>query len=279
MANRYEDNNEHQRYLKRLRLIDSHKKAATNPVDNRQRSLNKKVPAVSHRQRVGNGKRIASVLIPFILVLALSVYTISPFSKLTSVQVSGNHELTTREVEQATGIKPGTFIWWRLSHTSKVLKDSQKRNPQIKSLHVKLSGPQSVRIKITEYPTIGIVNHKGQQQLLLSNGKYRPIKGNVDNFLHYSNFGGHYTHLKIAARQVGQLSPAIRSSISDISYSPTKLDSDRLKIIMNDGNTVLVRADSLSKKMKYYPSIVSKMTGNGVINLQYGAYSYNYSNK
>ena len=71
----------------------------------------------------------------------------------------------------------------------------------------------------------------------------------------------------------------IRQSISEVSYSPTKLNPDRLKLIMNDGNTVLVRADTLGEKMKYYPSIVSKMKGNGIIDLQYGAYSYNYGNK
>lgn len=279
MANRYDDNDDHQRYLDRLKKIEGRSLNALKKISDRETSLNNEVPAVGHRQRVGNGKRVASILIPLFIILIIGVYMISPFSKLSSVKVIGNDELTSKEVQTATNVRPGRYIWWMLRHQKATLQQAQKRNPQIKDLRIKLTGPRSVQVRIKEYPVIGIINHDGRQQLLLSNGKYRPVTGQIDNFLHYANFDNNYTHLKIAAREVGTLPKYIRNSISEVSYSPTKINPDRLKLIMNDGNTVLVRADTLGDKMKYYPSIVSKMKGNGVIDLQYGAYSYNYGNR
>lgn len=279
LANHYENNDDHRRYLDRLKKIEGRSLNALKQLDDRESSLNSEVPAVGHRQRVGNGKRLASVLIPLVLLLLVAGYVISPFSKVASVKVVGNDELTSKAVQSATNVRPGRYIWWMLKHQKATLKAAQKRNPQIKNLQMKLTGPRTVQLRVTEYPVIGIINHDGRQQLLLSNGKYRPITGKIDNFLHYANFDHNYTHLKIAAREIGTLPEYIRNSISEVSYSPTKINPDRLKLIMNDGNTVLVRADNLGSKMKYYPSIVSKMKGHGVIDLQYGAYSYNYGNK
>lgn len=279
MANQYDDNDEHLRYIERLKQIEGRSLKTLKKISDREASLNNAVPKVGQRQRIGNGKRVASIILPFGLLLIIALYIISPLSKLSHVQVTGNRELTSKEVQSATAIKPGRYIWWMLKHQGVTLKEAQKQNPQIKRLKVTLTGPRSVRVRVTEYPTIGIINHDGRQQLLLSNGKYRPITGPVNNFLHYSNFDNNYTHLKIAAREIGTLPEYIRQGISEVSYSPTKLNPDRLKLIMNDGNTVLVRGDTLGEKMKYYPSIVSKMQGNGVIDLQYGAYSYNYENK
>lgn len=278
MANRYDNNDEHQRYLGRLKKLEGRKHDGHQKISDREANLNQVVPAVGHRQKVGNGRRVVSVLFPLILILMMASYVISPLSKISTVQVVGNSDLSSQQVEQATGIQPGKFIWWKYRHQQETLRQAQKRNPQIKSMKMTLKGIRSVKVKVSEYPVIGIINHHGQQELLLSNGKYRPLSGHVNNFLHYANFARNYTHLKIAAREIGQLSPEIRSGISSVRYSPTKIDPDRLKLIMNDGNTVLVRADTLCEKMKYYPSIISQMQGNGVIDLQYGAYSYAYRN-
>ena len=78
------------------------------------------------------------------------------------------------------------------------------------------------------------------------------------------------------ARQIGRLPAAIRGGISEVTFAPTTSDTKRLRIYMNDGNEILVRSDNLNQKMRYYPSIASKMKANGVVDLQYGAFSYSY---
>ena len=142
-----------------------------------------------------------------------------------------------------------------------------------------LVGPRSVKVHVVENPVIGIVTHNGYQEFLLSTGKYQKISNNLTNFITYTGFAKHEEMLTETAKQVGQLSATIRQGISQVAYSPTSTDDERLKIYMNDGNTVLANASTLAQKMKYYPSIVTNMNTAGVIDLQVGAYSYAYGDQ
>lgn len=45
---------------------------------------------------------------------------------------------------------------------------------------------------------------------------------------------------------------------------------------MNDGNTVYATMDTFGSKINYYPGIAAQMPTKGVVDLQYGAYSYAY---
>lgn len=279
MAGHYQNNDEHQRYQKRLSKVEKPDNPSINKVSERENLLKKGVPAVTKSQKIGNTKRALSILVPFILIFLISFYVVSPLSKVSRVVVSGNHNLSAKDVENASSIKNGRYIWGFWNNDQKLLKQAQRNNPQIKKLRVSITGPRSVNVKIAEYPVIGVINHDDRQELLLSNGKYRPVSGKINNYLQYSNFSGSNIHLDIVAREIGKLPEPVRQSISEAIFSPTRLDPDRIKLIMNDGNTVLIKADSIGDKMKYYPSIVSHMNGNGIIDLQYGAYSYNYGDK
>ena len=183
------------------------------------------------------------------------------------------------QVQAATQVRPGRFIWATLAMKPARLTQIQHRNSQLKQVKIILTGPQSVEIAVKEYDVIGLVNAGKRPQLLLSNGKFRPVTGQVDQFVAYAGFNDHYPMLKTTAKRIGKLAPAVRNGISEVTYSPTTLDKQRLKLLMNDGNTVFVKASEIDEKMSYYPSIVANTDGNRVINLEFGAYSYEYSSK
>lgn len=274
MRGQQSGSHEHERYIQRLSKLE--KDAANVDLSGRQESLNKNLPEIKQRQKTGNRKRFLSIVIPFSLVLLACLYVISPLSKVTKVTVRGNQELTAKQVEQATNLKPGRYIWNTTRHPEQTLKMARQNNKQIKSLAVKITGWRSIKVTITEYPTIGLVNKHGHLERLLSNDQSVPAGKHIDNFVYYSGFEKSPVHLKITAREIGELPRSIRYAISDVTYSPTDINPDRLRLQMNDGNTVYVTADELAKKMRYYPAIVSQMSGKGVINLQYGAYSHAY---
>ncbi len=277
---RSKGNRDHQRYAERLATLE-----AQSVIDGRKqfkkrhRGLKKDLPKLRAYQIKSNAGRALSVLIPFIIILVVMFYVVSPLSKITQVKVVGNEDLTSYQVEKASGIRSGAFIWRIIFDQANVSKQAQGNNPQIKGLKVSLSGPQAVKVTVTENPVIGIVNHNGHQELLLATGEYQTINGKLNNFITYAGFNKHEYLLKQTAQQIGQLPETIRQGISQVAYSPTKTNNERLKIYMNDGNTVLANASTLGNKMKYYPSIVTNMSGAGVIDLQVGAYSYAYGNK
>lgn len=277
MVNDRSGHKEHERYSQRLHQLEQ-PQPSENDVQ-REDALQQTLPKLTAKQMQGNRRRYFSVIIPFAVIVLIALYTISPLSKIKTVTVVGNHDLSSSEVQKITNIKPGRYINNVVKSPNAALKAGQKKNPQLKSLKVQRTGLRSVKLTISEYPVIGVINRNGKQQVLLSNGKYRRPNGSLTNFVTYSNFGNAPVHLKITAQEIGTLPAAIHHSISDASFAPTKLNPDRIRLLMNDGNTVYVTADQLGKKMKYYPQIVTKMQGNGVIDLQYGAYSYGYGDK
>ncbi|UUV95197.1 FtsQ-type POTRA domain-containing protein [Limosilactobacillus fermentum] len=279
MAN-HRDNREHRRYADRLATLE-----AQSVIDGRDRfkkrhqGLKKGLPKLRAYQIKSNLGRALTVLIPFFIVLLAMIYVVSPFSKVNQVKVVGNEDLTAKQVEAASGAKAGAFIWRLVFDQAAVSKQAQQNNLQVKSIRVSLVGPRSVKVHVVENPVIGIVTHNGHQELLLSTGKYQKISNNLTNFITYAGFAKHEGILTETAKQVGQLSATIRQGISQVTYSPTSTDDERLKIYMNDGNTVLANASTLAQKMKYYPSIVTNMNTAGVIDLQVGAYSYAYGDQ
>lgn len=277
MANDGSGHKEHARYSQRLHQLEQ--PSSDESEVQREDSLQQALPKLTAKQIQGNRRRFAIVVIPFTIILIVALYIISPLSKVKTVTVTGNHDLSSSEVQRITNIKPGRYIYNVVKEPGEALAAGQQKNPQLKSLKVKRTGLRSVKVTVSEYPIIGVINRHGKQQVLLSNGKYRLPNGKLTNFVTYSNFENAPVHLKITAKEIGSLPAAIRHSISDASFAPTKLNPDRIRLLMNDGNTVYVTADQLGKKMKYYPQIVTKMQGNGVIDMQYGAYSYGYGDK
>lgn len=278
-----ERNQEHQRYARRLAKLEAQSAAA---FDRRRRyqeqGIGSRVMGIKRAQRVDNSRRVLSILVPFLIIMLLALYIVSPLSKIKKIQVTGNQDLSAAKVESAAQIKKGALIWRVLFQQKKLEQTAQKEkaNPQVKTLKVSLTGPQSIKIQVTEYPIIGVIEHNGVNQLLIGNGRLTPVKNrSISNFVRYAGFEHHEKIMQQTARQIGRLPAAIRGGISEVTFAPTTSDTKRLRIYMNDGNEILVRSDNLNQKMRYYPSIASKMKANGVVDLQYGAFSYSYGTK
>ena len=245
-----ERNQEHQRYARRLAKLEAQSVAA---FDRRRRyqeqGIGSRVVGIKRAQRVDNSRRVLSILVPFLIIMLLALYIVSPLSKIKKIQVTGNQDLSAAKVESAAQIKKGALIWRVLFQQKKLEQTAQKANPQVKTLKVSLTGPQSIKIKVTEYPIIGVIEHNGVNQLLIGNGRLTPVKNrSISNFVRYAGFEHHEKIMQQTARQIGRLPAAIRGGISEVTFAPTTSDTKRLRIYMNDGNEILVRSDNLNQK-------------------------------
>ena len=91
----------------------------------------------------------------------------------------------------------------------------------------------------------------------------------------YDNFKTN-TPVKKLAKEYVLLELTLRQNISQIIFSPNKDNANRLIIIMNDGNTVYATLNTFGEKINYYPGIAAQMPAKGIVDLQFGAYSYAY---
>lgn len=277
MSKQQDDN---QRFSRRLsELAARGVKSAQHIEEHAQQHISAEATQLNKVRRITNRHRLLSILIPFSIVLIFAIYIVSPLSQAKTVQVVGNDELTKEAVMKATGVRPGRYMYGLIDQQQKVENEAKKANHQLASVKIRLVGWRKLRVTVTENKILGLVTINGKQRYLLTNGSWAPVSGTVPNDVTYENFTGHVTALQQTARQLGRLPNPIRHSISAVRYSPTKVNPQRIKLYMNDGNTVLVKRSSLAKKMNYYPSIASQMSGNGVVDLQVGAYSYGYGDK
>ncbi|MCC4367893.1 cell division protein FtsQ/DivIB [Limosilactobacillus reuteri] len=272
---------EHHKYSKRLTELEKRSAAAQQRQQKKKLSkthVGNKIRGIKIKRYVSNGERVLKLVILFSLILLFMIYIISPLSKINTLHVTGNHDLTKEQVEKNTNIYPGRFIWGVYLTRHQLIKQAVRKNPQIKSLRIEVTGPQSLRISVKENALLGTAVMNNDTYAVLADGQLQRTK-TADNGIAYKRFDGHKKALAATAAQLGKLKPAIRNGISSVSYQPTKEYPDRVIIYMRDGNTVYGDLNTIGDKMGYYPAIAASMKNKGIIDLQVGAYSYDYGSK
>ncbi|MFR0611815.1 cell division protein FtsQ/DivIB [Limosilactobacillus balticus] len=272
---------EHHKYSKRLTELEKRSAAAQQRQQKKKPSkthVGNKIRGIKIKRYVSNGERVLKLVILFSLILLFMIYIISPLSKINTLHVTGNHDLTKEQVEKNTNIYPGRFIWGVYLTRHQLIKQAVRKNPQIKSLRIEVTGPQSLRISVKENALLGTAVMNNDTYAVLADGQLQRTK-TADNGIAYKRFDGHKKALAATAAQLGKLKPAIRNGISSVSYQPTKEYPDRVIIYMRDGNTVYGDLNTIGDKMGYYPAIAASMKNKGIIDLQVGAYSYDYGSK
>ncbi len=272
---------EHHKYSKRLTELEKRSAAAQQRQQKKKPSkthVGNKIRGIKIKRYVSNGERVLKLVILFSLILLFMIYIISPLSKINTLHVTGNHDLTKEQVEKNTNIYPGRFIWGVYLTRHQLIKQAVRKNPQIKSLRIEVTGPQFLRISVKENALLGTAVMNNDTYAVLADGQLQRTK-TADNGIAYKRFDGHKKALAATAAQLGKLKPAIRNGISSVSYQPTKEYPDRVIIYMRDGNTVYGDLNTIGDKMGYYPAIAASMKNKGIIDLQVGAYSYDYGSK
>lgn len=272
---------EHHKYSKRLTELEKRSAAAQQRQQKKKplkTHVGNKIRGIKIKRYVSNGERVLKLVILFSLILLFMIYIISPLSKINTLHVTGNHDLTKEQVEKNTNIYPERFIWGVYLTRHQLIKQAVRKNPQIKSLRIEVTGPQSLRISVKENALLGTAVMNNDTYAVLADGQLQRTK-TADNGIAYKRFDGHKKALAATAAQLGKLKPAIRNGISSVSYQPTKEYPDRVIIYMRDGNTVYGDLNTIGDKMGYYPAIAASMKNKGIIDLQVGAYSYDYGSK
>ena len=252
---------EHRRYSQRL----AHLERQNNSAQAREHQpISNKVVGIKKQRRNSSKKRISVLAWFFGIILLIMIYIISPLSN--------------ERVEKATTIWRGRLIWTAFLAQRHLEREAKIRDPQIRSLRVNLRGPQSVHVVITENHLLGEGQIGKQKYAVLTNGQLQLTTAQNTN-IDFKGFEKDREQLKILGQQLGKLKSVIYHGISSIEYQPTKESPHQIILYMKDGNTVKANLTNVGNKLKYYPSILTKMKGQGVVDLRVGAYSYDYGSK
>lgn len=243
----------------------------------------KNIPTNLVRFNVTKKRRLAKsaaiLLVTFTLLLILSGYLISPFSRVKKVMLTGVDKPSKEAILQASGIHTGESRYAVLLQEKKIIQKIKNKVNTVKEADISIEHNE-IKLSITEYRLIGYLKEKGKYYKISYRGDIdKNPQDNVNNNLPvFVGFKKRSDVIK-CAQELGKLQPKINNLISEVHYVPTKLNSKRVRLIMNDGNEVLGNLNKLSVAMPYYPSMSKSMKKKGIIDIQVGAYSYPYPNK
>lgn len=212
-----------------------------------------------------------------LVMVGFFYWVISPSSMIQRIDVAGTHNTTPKQIVKATGIKARRSVFGVLLHEKAIEKHAVANDNQIKALTVRVASPTRLEINVQEAIRVGYVLRNHKYYLVLEGGKVleQPLTTSNLGLPIYEGFKNKALFNK-TINKIAKLDTPIRAAVSEIHFSPTKGDPERIVLYMNDGNQVNATITTFADKMAYYPSIAAQMDKPGIVDLQVGAYSYSY---
>jgi cell division protein FtsQ len=236
-------------------------------------SLEDRIPKLKQQRRKKANKRLVAILFFFFLLMGFIIYFQSPLSHVRKIYVVGNETYSSANLVKLSGLTTKSNIW-KINET--MIENKLEKLPIIKSATVDVKLPSTVTITIKEHKRIAYIAKNESFSSVLETGEILPPmkrgafpanapilvgfkKGKILNEMIYS---------------LDQLPEGIFNSISEVHYTPKKMDKYRITLYMNDGFQVLASLRNFREKMVHYPSIISQLNPNikGIIDLEVGSY-------
>lgn len=211
-----------------------------------------------------------------IVLLALSLYFISPLSKEKVIRVEGNQTVTTEQILMSSQLVKQDYAvtsWLQLEHTKKAILASQ---PRVSEVAIDVAFPNQFTIRVKEYAEIGYVKKEDGVYPILSNGvvakEALPAERVPERAMLIQLQDQELVEELVGA--LSQLDPAILAGLESVELQPTKASADLLLLKMYDGHHVLVPLSELTRKLPYYPKVAAQLTLPSIIDMEVGVFSY-----
>ncbi len=236
-------------------------------------SLEDRVPKLKQHRKKKANRRLLFLLTLFLVLILSVLYFQSSFSRVHSVDVTGNELIQKDEIITISGIKKGDNVW---GINRNEVKSILEKEAEIQSAKVKLIFPNKIVLHIEEFKKEAYLVDESNFYVILSNGKVlaqpESTMTPVDAPL-LRGFKEDAT-LESMIEQLNELPEEVQNLISEIILQPKNTDPLHITLFMNDGYEVSATIRTFSEKMVHYPSIVSQIdpSKKGIIDLEVGSY-------
>lgn len=239
-----------------------------------------RLPNVRHERNKRLYRRSTTLILLFTIPAIMLLYYVSPLSRLSSISIEGNDQISSEEITAKLNFSIGNNLWSQYFHRDKHVERLKKQELRIEDASVHFNGVNKFSVNVKEYKEVAYLEHDKEYSPILANGRVIPT--NVENTQGslpiLEGFTGPKRILAVM-KQYDALPEEVRQGVSQIKYAPTDENKSLLQIFMNDGNQVIVAIQEMSQKMKYYPQVVEEMNVQemkGIVDMEAGIYSYAY---
>ncbi|WP_155285920.1 cell division protein FtsQ/DivIB [Lacticaseibacillus zhaodongensis] len=229
-----------------------------------------KVQKIRQRRTIRN---LILILTPLLVVGALCVYMGTSMSKVSNVSVHGTDLIINQDVIDASGLNDKSYVPQLLLNRKRVARQIKRRVPAAQEVTIKMTSMRDVAINVHEYSATGYLDEQDGYHVILSTGVI--MKAETDHPKQGLPVFRGFTkvrELRKMIKLVNQFPVAIRRDVSEITATNGDANPYQITISMNDGNEVIADRRTVVKKIKYYPSIVAQVKGQGTVDLEVGAF-------
>lgn len=236
------------------------------------------LPKIKKEKQIQLLKKLTPLIIFFVIAFPITIFFLSPLSKLGTIEVKGNQNESNAAIIKASKLTIGESLLVERKKMSQVQTNLQKDFKRINTATVSYSFPNHFVINIKEKQELAYIQDNDILKVVLDDGTVLDEKVDTQNedYPVIKSFKSTKKIEKLVI-QYQKLSADLRKQIKLIELTPTKANSDFLTLTMADGNQVKITLEDIDDKLKYYPEVASQMTEKGIVDMEAGIYSYPYS--
>lgn len=214
------------------------------------------------------------VIITAAVILLISIFLVTPFSKKKIITVTGTSTVNQEEVIRDSGIKTSNYLFSLIFRHSIYEKNIISKNKMVKSAKFTYHFPNKLNINVKEYSIIAYAQTDDGYQPILENGTRIGLVGASelpDSFLTI-NLSSEKDIQKLV-KAFSKLDKDLVNQIQIVSSADSATTSDLLKLEMHDGNVVRVPLSEVAKKLPYYLKIKDSLPENSIVDMEVGIYA------
>ncbi|BBP89122.1 hypothetical protein BsIDN1_27400 [Bacillus safensis] len=135
-------------------------------------NIEERIPKIKEQRKQKANRRLISFILLFFIMVLIIIYLQTPISKISSLTITGNEHVPTKQLVKLSQIKEGETEFWNLNKD--LTADHIKQNKLIKSVSIKKHFPNKVSIAVKEYANIAYLQKGNLYYELLENGTVLP---------------------------------------------------------------------------------------------------------
>lgn len=220
----------------------------------------------AQRERKMRKRRRFRRLVLLALVAIVFFYFVSDLSKVRSLSVKGNYFYNDEEIFELAGVSYDTRY---LLKPAFLIESSLKSGSLIESVSVQKDFSGVIRIEVQEKLVVGYLVKDDEYYLLTSEGKEIKVSDQqisaAKRYPLLSGFDDEQLSALAAAFDAAkdQIKADVLMRISEIIPYETSFNTDMMRVIMRDGNTLYGSYDSVGV-LQIYENVLTKLKGNNV---------------
>lgn len=214
------------------------------------------------------------VIITATVILLISIFLVTPFSKKKIITVTGTSTVNQEEVIRDSGIKSSNYLFSLIFRHSIYEKNIISKNKMVKSAKFTYHFPNKLNINVKEYSIIAYAQTDDGYQPILENGTRIGLVGASelpDSFLTI-NLSSEKDIQKLV-KAFSKLDKDLVNQIQIVSSADSATTSDLLKLEMHDGNVVRIPLSEVAKKLPYYLKVKDSLPENSIVDMEVGIYA------